>query len=230
MQVATPSDANDVATKDYVDKLSLTLIEKRIITTTGQVDIPEETKLITYIGIGGGGGGGSSGKGAGLMILGGNGGGGGSGAAGNATPGKYGSYSPGSGGSSVPGTNGGNGGNGESGIIWNVKSLKVTSHIGAGGIPGFAGTNAGANGGDTYVTAESTEELVTHIKNVSPNVVSGNAGGPGVLNGIGGKAVAIFGIDNEAGQGGNGGIGTTNINPSPGTKGNDGAIIMFFYK
>ena len=228
LQVATPSNANDAATKDYVDKLSLTLIERRNIIASGNVSIPAGTKLITYIGIGGGGGGGSSGKGAGVpMSIGGNGGGGGSGAAGNANPGNYGNASNGAG-TGTPGTVGGKGGKGESGIIWNVKSLKITAHIGAGGNPGLHGTYTGASGGDTFVTTESTEELVTHIINVSPNKVVGNNGFDGNSGSLGGKAVEIFEV--EAGQGGNGGKGTASIYPTAGEAGRDGVIIMFFYK
>ena len=232
LQVATPSAANDAVNKSYFDtalgKLG-TLIEKRVIKTTGNVSIPAGTKLITYIGIGGGGGGGSAGKGFGVMIKGGNGGGGGSGAAGDATPGNFGGPSNGTG-TGAPGTKGGNGGKGESGIIWNVKSLKITAHIGTGGSPGTASTTAGADGGDTYVTTESTEELVTHIKNVSPNKVNGTEGLSGAQGGKGGPAVVIFEFDEKAGQGGNGGIGNASMNPQPGTAGKDGAIIMFFYK
>lgn len=226
LQVATPSAANDATTKDYVDKLSLTLIEKRVITESGNVSIPEGTKLITYIGIGGGGGGGSAGEGM-LMNPGGNGGGGGSGAAGEATPGSGGGAGTSIGTGKV-GTKGGNGGNGESGIIWNVKSLKVTAHIGLGGTPGYAGTHTGANGGDTYVSTESTEELVTHIKNVSPNTIKGNDGKSGNSGCFGGQAVGIFEV--QAGQGGKGGQGTNLMNPASGEVGKNGAIIMFFYK
>lgn len=215
LQVANPSDANDAVNKTFLDtalsKLG-TLIEKRVIRESGNVNIPAGTKWITYIGIGGGGGGGGG-------IDGRNGGGGGAGGAG--TNGGLGGAGEGD---MTYSGDGGDGGSGESGLIKKVETLSIVANIGNGGAGGSIGIDGG-NGGNTYVTTSSVDELVIHIKNVTSNIIKGENGESAVgVPGVPGKNTKIF--DVTAGGGGEGGVG---LKSESGVAGSAGALIMFFY-
>lgn len=205
LQVANPSAGNDATNKNYVDKLSLTLIEKRVITESGAIDIPEGTKMITYIGIGGGGGGGNNNT----ISLAGSGGSGGAGNVGGKGF-KKDSYDT--------DVSGGNGGKGESGIIWGINGISITCTIGSGGQRSTV-AGRGLDGGDTYVSISNYTDLPIKITNVTPIASVGNNGKAK----SGGEALNILGT--SAGAGGKGG----SLNQDS-TDGDKGALIMFFYK
>lgn len=190
-------------------KLGVSLIEKRVVTTSGAVSIPAGTRAIAYVGIGGGGGGGGGGS------FGGGGGGGGSGAAGSATGGAGGAYGTVAGESGV---HGGAGGSGEIGFLYNFVGQSITAVVGAGG-------GAGGAGGKSYVNISGSSTvpiLILPDKTILNK--NGNAGGGASRNtgGAGGTALTVLGT--SAGAGGKGG----DMKQS-GSAGQKGAIIFLFY-
>lgn len=213
LQVATPSAANDAVNKSYFDtafgKLG-TLIEKRTITQSGNIDIPDGTKWIFYVGIGGGGGGGSD---SGINSSGGGGGSGGAGAAGGAG-------SSGTSGISGSGGPGGSGGRGDAALIYNVEGTILEATIGKGGSAPTPGTGGrGGNGGDTYITVHNDTYLDLSVTPISSHFVEG---AEGMTSSQPGGMTTILGVSAGAG-----GYGELNLrNPTIGSR---GAIVILFF-
>ena len=207
---------------DLDTKINVSLIEKRVVTTSGAVSIPTGTRIIVYASIGGGGGGGG-----GTDLLAG-GGGGGSGSAAGGSGGNGGT-------ASVPGFdehfggNGGKGGDGEAGFLYNFAGLSISAVIGAGGSGGNHGDKAsvgdGKAGGKSYVNVSGSSNafvlIVADRVSVRTNGRAGNANNSST-GGAGGTALTVLGT--TAGAGGRGGN-----KKESGSAGGKGAIIFFFY-